>query len=185
MRYHKVFYLIMSCFLTKPQTCIGQVFIPDTTVNRILVIDDYVSVEKHLGDIMDGTDHNASLPDIYFLNKSSTQYLRLIFFPGSTRNAFQRFEIGMKSSRINGTILKQFVSFKTESNISIGSSITSVITRKGKNYTKKKRNGFIVLLYKLNGLSEHPFLKEHNNPFYSAEYHFKNGRLYKLSYGIV
>lgn len=166
-----------------PVMCISQTFVPDTTVNGVLKVDNFVSIEKHLGDIMDKTDHNADLPDIYFTNKSSTQYLRLIFFPGSTRNCFHRFEIGVKALNKKYTVLSSFSSFRTESKICIGSSLSSVITKKGKGYKKNISGSITVLSYEVSGLSRHPFLYRYNMPSYSAKYYFKKGRLFKMSYG--
>lgn len=180
---NKLSLILPAILLFITQNSIGQVFVTDTTINNKINLDDYLSVETHLGDIIQKVDHNASLPDIYLKNASGTQYLRLIFFPGSTRNAFQRFEVGINTSRIKGTSLKKFISFKTESGISIGSSLDSVIAKKGKNYTKEKINGTIEITYRLTGLDSHPFLGSHNSPLYSAVYCFKKGKLYKFSFG--
>jgi hypothetical protein len=179
----KIFFtLFISVWLTHDK-CLSQTFIPDTTINALLKLEDFESIEKYLGDIMAKTDSEAPLPDIYFTNKFSTQYLRLIFFPGGTRNSFARFEIGIKPISKKYVVLKKYVSFKTESNIRIGSSLSSVVTKKGKSYKQNNTGSVTVLSYEISDISQYPFLQRHNMPLYSAKYYFKRKRLFKMSYG--
>ncbi|MEQ1675667.1 MAG: hypothetical protein ABL876_03125 [Chitinophagaceae bacterium] len=166
-----------------PKISYCQIFVPDSTVNGVLKLDNFESGEENLGDIMDKVNQDASLPDIYFANKSNTQYLRLIFFPGSTRNSFARFEIGVKLKNRKYSVLKKFDIFSSESKIAIGTSMTAVIKKKGKDFSKKMEKGLVVLTYTLTEMAKYPLLLGHNMPLYSAEYYFKKGKLVKMSYG--
>lgn len=161
----------------------GQKFEPDTTINNILNIEDYRSIEQSLGDIMEKLNHAAPLPDVYYTNSLSNLYLRLVFFPGSTRNSFSRFEIGIKPAGKKYEMLTQFNDFGPESGISIGDSMKSVIEIKGSSYKKYRNAGVTVLFYEISDMSGNHFLQRYNMPGYSAKYYFRNGKLFKMSLG--
>jgi hypothetical protein len=161
----------------------GQSFNPDTTINIDIKLVDYESVEKHLGDLMPSLNSKEPLPDIYFTNNSGSQYLRLIFFPGSTTNSFHRFEVGVKPKTMSYKLLKKYSAFKTESQIMIGITMTSVISKKGKGYKKCLKKGVTTLKYEISDKNKYPFLARYNMPSYSAEYHFVKGKLIKMIFG--
>lgn len=179
----KLFLVLLITGCTTPGNGISPKFIPDMTVNEVLKLKDYRSVENTLGDIMGKADSNASLPDIYFESGLSKQYLRLIFFPGDAKNSFSRIEIGEKSADKKYIELKKIATFKTESGIVIGSSLSFVIATKGSEFTKYTTKGIIVLSYKIKDFAKSSFLARYNMPSYTADYYFKQGKLFKMSYG--
>ncbi len=179
----KLFLVLLISGCTMPGKGVSQKFIPDTTVNEVLKLEDYESVENTLGDIMEKVDSNAPLPDIYFESGLTKQYLRLIFFPGDTKNSFSRIEIGEKSADKKYIELKKFATFKTESGIEIGSSLSFVIATKGSEFTKYTKKGITVLTYKITDIAKSSFLARYNMPSYTADYYFKQGKLFKMSYG--
>jgi hypothetical protein len=158
-------------------------FIPDSTVNGRIFLFDEDSVEKNLGDLMSKVDANAALPDIYFSNRNSTQYLRLIFFPGSTANSFSRFEISNQRPKHKIYRLKGFANFMPESKIKIGTQEKDIIKAKGNSYTKVRKGRGYILRYKITSEDKSDFLLRYNMPSFTEDFYIRNGKLYKLSYG--
>ncbi len=179
----KYIYILVFFVLLQSGSSFCQKFVPDTTVNSLLKIEDYKSIEENLGDIMEKVNHDAPLPDVYFTNVASNRYLRLIFFPGGTRNGFSRFEIGIKPTNKKYPVLKEYSDFKTESNISIGNGLKYLIAKKGNGYKKRIMGSVTIISYEISDISKHPFLQRYNMPSYSAEYFFRKGKLIKMSFG--
>jgi len=179
----KYIYIPVFFALLLSGSVFSQQFVPDTTINSILKIEDYKSIEENLGDIMEKVNHEAPLPDVYFTNIASNRYLRLNFFPGGTRNSFSRFEIGIKPKNKMYSVLKEYSDFKTESNISLGNSLKYLIAKKGNGYKKRIMGSVTVISYQISDIIKDPFLQRYNMPSYSAEYFFRKGKLIKMSFG--
>jgi hypothetical protein len=167
-------------------------FIPDTTINSILLLRDIPSaalfyskpdsitriiIDKELDFF--GGDHS---PFILFLNTSKTKYLTAIIHEGTWENYFSEFEIG----EISDSILKEmdipyivttYQDFQTENNIHIGMSIKALEQLKGKNYVRIDNK----IKYCYNSL-DLEFL-EFGECEYYLESELINGRIVKFRFG--
>lgn len=157
----------------------------DTTINRMIVLRNSFSIEKNLGDIVSKLNKDKDLPEVYFKNKSGTECLRLIFFPGDAKNIISLFEVS-KVGLINKpskSWQSNFSSFFTESGIKLGMTMSDVVGKKGNNFKKTSNGGLIVLRFSIDEKRDPKFLNTYNMPLYIAEYTFKNNLLVKFIFG--
>ena len=159
--------------------------IHDTTINSKIILRNSISIEKNLGDVMPKLNSDKDLPDVYFRNKSGTEYLRLVFFPGDVNNTVSLFEVS--KADLSSAPLKSYQSvfpyFLTESGIKLGMTISDVVGKKGNQFKKASKGKMIVIKYSIDYEDNPKFLAAYNMPLYIAEYTFKNGILVKFIFG--
>lgn len=155
-------------------------FDPDTSINGKIFLLNSKSIKKEIGDIMPKLNTKANLPDIFFLNKSGNQYLRLIFHSGDFKNSFSMFEVGYTSSSMRIKNRLQYTDFYTERMIKLGISKSKFISIMGG--CVKKIKGENEYFFKLNNPND-PFLEMYGLPVYEAYYIFKNNILVKFYFG--
>jgi hypothetical protein len=157
-------------------------FIPDTTVNRSIILDNETSILKVFGDIMDlllpDTEHE--FPRVYFKNKTGTQFLKMILYPGGFNNYFTRFVIGdiayfPQNEEINNS---KFNDFYTESGIHIGISTSDLLKIKGYNCIITSNDNMQLYIYPIYSDED-----DYHWAYYTAYYWFKNDKLVKFEYG--
>lgn len=155
-------------------------FEPDTSINRRIYLLNVKSIKKEIGNVMPKLNEEKDLPDVYFANQDKSQYLRLIFHPGSTNNSFAMFEVGYTSNKIKIKYLLKYEHFYTERNIKLGIS-RKYFLRKMKKYVKKGKSEdyYFLRLEEQNN----PFLELYGLPVYEAKYYFKNDKLIKFYFG--
>jgi hypothetical protein len=153
-------------------------FRPDSTINNKLYLLDGLSIENELGDLMAQLNEDADLPDTYLLSTDGKQYLRLVFFPGSSNNEFATYEVGYSTIKLKNKRKISFKSFQTEKGIRLGLSKSKFLSIM-KNHVKKKGNTYLLRITKSND----PFLKKYDMPIYEAKYFFKNNVLVKFYFG--
>ena len=123
-------------------------FIPDTTINSILLLRDIPSSTLFCSNsdsliIIDKKIDFFELdqPFVLFVNISKTKYLAAIIHEGTWKNYFSEFEIG----EISDSILKEmnipyivtkYQDFQTENNIHIGLSLKGLEELKGNEYVR-------------------------------------------------
>lgn len=159
-------------------------FLPDTSLSQLFYLNKAIFLSHT--DIMRHLNLNKDIPDIYISNKSNSEYCRMFFFPGSTKNYFSLFEVGScKNLNQNIRLIneKECKRFITESNIKLGMSYEDIINIKGEQFKEIKKNDTLILYYELNDYPKNSFLKRYNMPTYYAEYTFYKNKLYKFIFG--
>jgi hypothetical protein len=169
-------------------------FIPDTTVNKLLLLSNDSSILVNIGN----TDNLLLLaneyepPHIYFINKLKNQFLKMDIQQGSFKNCFGRFSIGYlsllpKNIDVN---LCNFESFFSESGIKLGMTIMDVIQIKGDFFSSVSLNEkYRLIFYSISEYIDFDwnftsmFLERYNMPAYIACYWFENNKLIKFEYG--
>ena len=160
-------------------------FIPDTSLNKILFIQNPNSILKFLGDISPLLNHDEDLPSACFFNKSKQQYVKFIFLPGGTANTISQFEVGYYSDNINpkNCFPIELDSLYTESKIALGLTKAEILKIKGNNYKNSIKGISEMIIYSLDDFDREPFLKRYNMPVYVEEFYFKNDRLTRFRFG--
>ncbi len=162
-------------------------FVPDTVINKVIILENAASIEKNLGDCMLLLDENADLPFVVFHNASGTQYLKLIFHPGNSKNRFSYFEVGSTNDKPQKSRKKlnktRFQSFTTQSGIRLGMSKQEIVNLKGSDYQKSLTNKIQVIDYKIDNIKKSGFLRRYNMPEYTTRYFFQKDILIKFSFG--
>lgn len=160
------------------------VFTPDTTINTRIILENSRSIEMTFGSIMEQLDTSKSLPDVVFFNRTPTEYLRLVFFPGSSKHKFSYFEVGSLSKlTINEGYTTQFRTFQTESGVRLGMSKVELLDIKGTNFTKEMQGDTLSLTYTLNDPANSTFLQRYKMPSYQAKYYFHKDIIISFEFG--
>lgn len=158
-------------------------FIPDTTVNNILVLNNPESSVRFLPSInkLPLIERERESPIVILANKTQSEYLLLYQFEGATLNSYSKFEIiSIKeytpTLKATETIYENFIS---ESGLRLNMTLDEVIAKKGNDFIREDDK----IIYRINSNDKSDFLKRYNMPGYSMEFSFKEGHLYKLIYG--
>jgi hypothetical protein len=161
-------------------------FLPDTTINRKILLLNSESIIKSIGDQKENKFEDEGLPRVYFINQMEGTYVILYGQPGSNANKFAYFEVGLVSNlngKICGTYSKKFRKAKTESGVQLGITSQKVFSIKGRGYKREKIGNQIKYSYSLRKPQAINFLNRYNMPTYSAEYFFEKNKLVKFRFG--
>jgi len=165
-------------------------FHPDTTINKILILVNWRSIETNLGDVFkyvkDTEDnshaYNDEHPFVYFNSRSGKEYLKMYEYEGSMVNEMSVFEVGV----INNTSFpirhpSRFRHFYTESGIRLGITKQMLFSIKGRGYKILKIKGVPCYHYEY---TNKWFLQLKREVGYYAEYYFnKKGKLARFRFG--
>jgi len=163
----------------------GLKFVPDTSICDVY-LDSYTSIERGVGDIMGDSMAKVNGYEVYyFSNIDTSEYLKMIFFPGGRKNSFNRFVISEVDYRpINRrlNIVKCSV-FVTESKIKLGITLNDLKRIKGVDYLKIKKDSFDVYVYSIKISDKSLFYARYKMPVYSAIYKFQDNKLVEFEFG--
>lgn len=161
-------------------------FVPDSTINKKLILDNYESISSFYSDNKDilTIERVRESPVVIFSDVSGQQYLLAYHYEGSTKNAFDCFEIGYfaDDQTLNGKRIYKtgFDEFKTESNICLGMSFNDLISKKGKSYKTIVHNNTTLITYNVENSS---FVKRYNMPGYFMKFLIINNKVFKITFG--
>ena len=156
-------------------------FLPDSTVNNILVLSRSESAESFYPNISSEQyiTHLRESPVIGFSNKDNSEYLLLYQYEGGVRNGFGCFEIGYINDLQKKVTDLDYDKFRTESGLMLGITLKELESIKGSSYT---HDGDKVV-YQLTDYSNSSFLRRHNMPAYFLECTLKDDRIIRIKYG--
>ena len=160
-------------------------FLPDTSVCNF-ILESRSSIESGYGDIMgDSANAEKGYETFYFSNVDTSEYLKLIFFPGNTRNAFSRFVVSEFDTRPKNRRLycSQCPAFVTENQIKLGITLAELEKIKGVEYFQAKEGDLDVYAYSYTIDPESEFYRRYRMPVYSEVYRFHNGKLVEFEFG--
>ncbi len=158
-------------------------YLPDTTVNDILELENYLSVEKFIIDNkkFEFIERIREVPVVIFLNNNLKEYLLAYQYEGDTQCAFSCFEIGYNRNNVFNKfphIKTNYSSFQTESKILLGIPFNELLRIKKGGVTNTNQS---IIRYKID-ISD-PFVKRYNMPNYFMEIELKKGYVDKIKYG--
>ena len=156
-------------------------FLPDSTVNNILVLGrsesaesfyPYISSEQYI-------THLRESPVIGFSNKDNSEYLLLYQYEGGVRNSFGCFEIGYTNDLQKKVTDIDYDKFRTETGLMLGITINALKSIKGSSYTQDGDK----VVYQLTDYSNSSFLRRHNMPSFFIECTLRDDRIIRIKYG--
>ncbi|CAN5193060.1 hypothetical protein BH09BAC2_BH09BAC2_18830 [soil metagenome] len=164
-------------------------FEPDTTVNKKLFLENYLSSEKFYAkiNVVDLVEKIRSSPVVIFSNTNNDEYLLAYQYEGNSKNSFSSFEIGYVKS-LEGVDAKKIYqsnesSFKTESGLKLGLSFAEIVNIKGKGFKKKDAGNETILSYRIEDYDKSTFLRRYNMPGYFIELVLKEDKVIKVLFG--
>ena len=173
-----------SGYITKPSNEVN--FIPDTSVNNLLLLANSFSFENFTDSVHHTLQETASkpFPFVAFLNSTGSEYCLAYHYYGSATNAFNLFEIGLTKEDTEhlNFIPTRFEHFTTESGIAPGMRKEDAIKLKGTNFKESQAGAVEILTYRLDD-PDLPFLKRYNMPVYYCQLYFYKGRLTRYIFG--
>lgn len=161
-------------------------FVPDTTINQKLYLEDYKSFHNFYSgnDTILTFEEIRESPVAIFRNISNTQYLLAYQYEGGSRYAFDCFEIGyftndqrLKSKKVYKTEINEF---KTESNLYLGMSFKDLIRIKGKNYKTEIHKNKTLIIYRVN---DSAFVNRYHMPGYFMKILIIDNKVFKITFG--
>lgn len=156
-------------------------FVPDSTVNNILKLNNIESSKKFYPNIssLKLIDFLRESPVFVFSNENN-EYLLTYQYEGSTNSEFSCFEIG-KLSDLNGVkpINVSYSKFETESGIRLGLTLNKLIEIKGESFI---RDGDVIT-YNEDDYLNSDFLIRHNMPAYFLECTLRDNKIEKIKFG--
>ncbi|MEM7512689.1 MAG: hypothetical protein AAF388_17270 [Bacteroidota bacterium] len=162
-------------------------FIPDTTINGKLMLENPKTFSSYLSDQPEITfiERFRVSPGLLFLNKSREEYLFAYFYEGNTRLAFSYFEIGASSNEENLTSLSYIQteeeSFRTESEIGLGIALEELTSMKGQGYSLETDS--LSGIYEMG--PETSFVKRFHMPGYEMKFFLEDGKISKILFGFT
>ena len=156
-------------------------FIPDTTINNLLILNNRDSSKKFYPKISLERLINflRESPVLGFSDKTNKEYLLLYQYEGGIKDEFSCFEIGYINDLQKEVIKTSYNGFETESGLKLGMTFEELIEIKGKGYIKKEGN----VIYQINDYSNSSFLKKYNMPAYFLECTIKEDKVIKIKLG--
>ena len=161
-------------------------FVPDTTINQKLYLEDY----KSFHNFYSGNDNTLTIKEIrespvaIFRNVSNTQYLLAYQYESGSRNAFDCFEIGYFASDQRLKSKKNYETkidtFKTESNLYLGMSFKDLIRIKGTNYKTEIHKNKTLIIYRVN---DSAVVNRYHMPGYFMKVLIIDSKVFKITFG--
>lgn len=156
-------------------------FLPDSTVNEILVLSRSESAERFYSNISyePYLTHLRESPIVGFKNKDNSEYLLLYQYEGGVKNGFSCIEIGYTRDLQKKFTALDYVKFKTESGLMLGMTLKELEYIKGNSYIQDVNK----VVYQLKDYPNSSFLRSHNMPAYFLECTLKDDRIIRIKYG--
>ncbi len=155
----------------------------DIAVNS-LYLWDRNSVEEMLGsDIHWEYQDDDIFPRYCVSNRDQTQFLTLIFHPGSIKNEFSECIISYQPPEEQIHTLDFIEEFETLKNIQLGTKKDKLKNELGYPHNETSINDTTIVQYKIDNLKDSDFLKFYYTPIYYGNYTFAKDRLIQIQFG--
>lgn len=183
--------IVVSLLLCLCGVCRGQKqFMPDTTINGKLVLENPQSVKAFLSDSQaPGICENRVRPYPFslFMNKTETAYLFAYCYEGSLRNEYSAFEIGYVTDIPPLEGIKHYTVsdslFTTETGIKLDMDVHELIKIKSNDFqrTGKTEENGSWLVYRIDAQSD--FCHKYGMTDYVMKVRVSNGKINRIYFG--
>jgi hypothetical protein len=130
-------------------------------------------------------DPDSDRPKAYICNQDQSERLALVYYEGDTAYVISEFRVEQVTTRYIDcsqpeTPIEHFVSGK---GIALGMQREQLARILGKPHHTHPQLDETVLIYRIDGKSASGFLQRYGAPAYFGQYHFREGRLVRFSFG--
>lgn len=173
--------------------CLAQEsFVPDSTINGVLLLSSPQSAQLFYKDITEirlqdeiSSYNPFGYSYVAFVNKDTSQYLIAFAHDGDVINSFSAFEIGYVTSGflkvVNNYYVTDYFLFKTESGLRLNMSLDQLFDLKGECYLNKYGNTF----YHLIEADKSIFVQKYKHPEYYMRFTVENEAVNKIEFGLT
>lgn len=151
-----------------------------------VLLDDAASARTPLGTPPYLDDPESDQPKVYLCNADKSEKLTLVYYEGDTANIISEIRVENVVTRYVDCLqppvsINRFVTGK---GIHPGMTQHEVASILGDHYTEHNQLDETVISYRIDDGKESDFLLRHSSPAYFGQYHFRENRLVKFSFGL-
>lgn len=156
----------------------------DLSVSGIL-LDDAASAKTPFGAPPDLDDPDSDHPKAFICNGDKTEKLVLVYYEGDTANIVSELRVERVDAKYVDCVhpAERIARFVSGKGIRLGMPRNEVTRILGKNFTEHPQLDETVISYRIDNKTESDFLQRHSSPAYYGQYHFRENRLVKFSFG--
>lgn len=151
-----------------------------------VLLDDATSARTPFGTPPYLDDPESDQPKVYLCNADKSEKLTLVYYEGDTANIISEFRAERVETRYVDCLQPpaSIDRFVTGKGIHLGMTQNEVARILGNHYTEHNQLDETVISYRIDNGKESDFLLRHSSPAYFGQYHFKENRLVKFSFGL-
>jgi|APLak6261703504_1056268.scaffolds.fasta_scaffold01201_4 hypothetical protein len=156
----------------------------DLTVSGVQ-LNDSSSARLPFGAQVQLDDPDSDRPKAFICNADRTEKLTLVYYEGDTSYIISEFQVERVETRYVDCMqppmqIDRFVSGK---GIQLGMTRNDVTHIFGKDYNEQPQLDEVVISYRIDNKNESGFLQNNSAPAYYGQYHFKEDKLVRFSFG--
>lgn len=150
-----------------------------------LQLNDVPSAKLPFGAQVQWDDPDSDRPKAFICNADRTEKLTLVYYEGDTAYIISEFRVDPVETRYVDCVqppktIDRFVSGK---GVQLGMTRSEVTHLFGNDYNEHPQLGEVVISYRIDNKNESDFLQHHSAPAYFGQYHFKQDKLVRYSFG--
>jgi hypothetical protein len=151
-----------------------------------LTLNDPASAATPLGTPPYLDDAESDQPKVCICNADKSEKLTLVYYEGDTANIISEFRVERVETRYVDCLQPPtgIGRFSTGKGISLGMTQPEVARILGNQFTQHEQLDETVISYRIDNGKESDFLLRQSSPAYFGQYHFKENRLARFSFGL-
>ena len=156
----------------------------DLSVSEIQ-LNDAPSARLPFGAQVQLDDPDSDRPKAFICNADRTERLTLVYYEGDTSYIISELQIERVETRYVDCVQppRQIDRFVSGKGIQLGMTRNEVTHIFGKDYNEQPQLDEVVISYRIDNKNESGFLQNNSAPAYYGQYHFKQDKLVKFSFG--
>lgn len=148
-------------------------------------LDDATSAKTPFGMQPELDDPNSDRPKFFVCNIDNTERLALVYYEGDTDYVISEFQVEQVETRYvscakSPMLIDHFTSGK---GIALGMTRPQLVRLLGQPHHEHPQLDETVLIYRIDNKQDSGFLQNHGAPAYFGQYHFKQEKLVRFSFG--
>lgn len=157
----------------------------DLSVSEIR-LNDLPSAKLPFGAQVQLDDPGSDRPKAFICNADRTEKLTLVYYEGDTSYIISELQVERVETRYVDCVQppRQIDRFVSGKGVQLGMTRNEVTRIFGKDYNEHPQLDEVVLSYRLDNKNESGFLQYHSAPAYYGQYHFKQDKLVRFSFGL-
>lgn len=156
----------------------------DLSISEIK-LNDIPSAKLPFGAQVQLDDPDGDRPKAFICNADRTERLTLVYYEGDTSYIISEFQVEQVETPYIDCIQspKQIDRFVSGKGVQLGMTRNEVMRIFGNDYNEHPQLDELVLSYRLDNKNESGFLQNNSAPAYYGQYHFKQDKLVRFSFG--
>ena len=148
-------------------------------------LNDGSSARLPFGAQMQLDDPDSDRPKAFICNADRTEKLTLVYYEGDTSYIISEFQVERVETRYVDCVQppRQIDRFVSGKGIQLGMTRSDITHIFGNDYNEQPQLDEVVISYRIDNKNESGFLQNNSAPAYYGQYHFKQDKLVRFSFG--